>query len=321
MLALRGSPAEKVKIRQDGCSLFKAKDLGCATFYLGMNILQDLAAQTIKISARTYIVQTLTRYKMTNCNSVEVPMLPTGRISKDDCPAMDSSEINEMKQYPYRELVATLAWVQIICRPDIAYAVSEHAKVQANPAFQHWAGLKQILRYLAGTMDTGLVYSGKIKSKQLIGFADADWARDRDSRRSTTGWPFMYSGAVVTWCSKLQPTISLSLCKAEYMAMGDAAKEAIWLHSLLCKLQNLPATSVPLMLRNDNKGTIKLTKNPTLHTQTKHIDIRFHFIQNLVSDNKISISFVGTRKMVADILTKPLSQELFSACRTSMGLA
>lgn len=320
MLALRGSAEEKLNVRQGVCSLFKAKDLGRATFYLGMNINQDLPARTIKISARTYILQTLARYKMSNCNSVEVPMLPAGRVSKEDCPDTSSPEFNEMKQYPFRELVATLAWIQMICRPDIAYAVSEHAKVQSNPALQHWAGLKRILRYLAGTIDTGLLYDGR-KSNTLLGFADADWAGDRDSRRSTTGWTFTYAKAAVTWCSKLQPTISLSSCEAEYMAMGDASKEAIWLHALLCELRNLPASAVPLVLHNDNKGAIELTKNPTSHARTKHIDIRFHFIRSLVSESKISISFIGTRKMIADILTKPLSHELFTNCRNAMGLS
>ena len=110
-------------------------------------------------------------------------------------------------------------------RPDIAYAVSNVAQFSVKPNKQHWTAVKRILRYLQGTKKFGLLYA-KEGSKECVGYSDADWAGDLDNQRSTSGYVFKISGAVVSWRSKKQTCVALSMAEVEYMALANATQEA-----------------------------------------------------------------------------------------------
>ncbi|CAO2820846.1 unnamed protein product [Amaranthus hypochondriacus] len=126
----------------------------------------------------------------------------------------------------------------------------------ANPGKAHWEAVKWILRYLKGTIDTGLCFGGD--TCQIRGFVDSDYAGDLDRRRSTTGYMFKIHGAPVSWRSYLQATVALSTTEAEYMAMTEGVKEALWLRGLLDDL-GLKRDSVNLNC--DSQSAIHLAKN------------------------------------------------------------
>ena len=115
----------------------------------------------------------------------------------------------------------------VCCRPDLAYAMSVLSKYLDKPTYEHLRAAKYVLRYLRGTTDLTLVY--KRGNTEIIGYSDADWAGDLDERRSTSGYLFTLNGTAISWRSKLQDTIALSIVKAEYIAMSEAIKESIWL--------------------------------------------------------------------------------------------
>jgi hypothetical protein len=112
-------------------------------------------------------------------------------------------------------------------RPDIAYAVGATSAYNANPGEQHWKAVKRIIRYLKGTKNLELEY--RQNNERIHGYSDADWAGSLDDRRSMTGYVFVLCGGAITWNSKKQPTVALSTTEAEYMALGQTTKEAIWL--------------------------------------------------------------------------------------------
>lgn len=122
----------------------------------------------------------------------------------------------------------------------------------------------------------------------------------------------------ISWRSKKQPTVSLSSTKAEYKAMSDSCKEALWLGSILTKLRLRPQSPIPLHV--DNEGAEALSKNPEHHTRTKHINTRYHFIRECVSSKKITVLHVSSKDMVADTLTKPLPRVLLERHRLLMGV-
>jgi len=204
-------------------------------------------------------------------------------------------------------------------RPDIAYAVGAVSRYSSNPGELHWKAVKRILRYLKGTANFALEYNGG-SSEKVKGYSDADWAGSLDDRRSTTGYVFTMNGAAVTWSSKKQPTVALSTTEAEYMAMTQAAKEAIWIRRFLAEVlgENEEANE-KLEVFTDNQGALALAQNPVFHARTKHIDIRHHFIRE-VEGKDLSVSFCGTEEMVADVLTKGLSQEKHNYFVKGMGL-
>jgi len=171
----------------------------------------------------------------------------------------------------------------------------------SNPGNQHWIAAKRILRYLRGSSERPLILGGK-SELTLYGFCDADWAGDQDDRRSTTGYLFILGG-LITWRSRKQKTVALSTAEAEYMAAADATKEAVWISQLIKEL-HFSISTVPILC--DNQSCIALAKDPGNHDRSKHIDIRIHFIRDLVDNGKVIFIFCPTEDMLADGLTKPV---------------
>ena len=160
-------------------------------------------------------------------------------------------------------------------RPDVAYAVSNVAKFCVNPSRQHWIAVKRIMRYLKGMLSLGLLYK-KDGSNEYVGYSDDDWAGDTDDCKSTSGYMFQISGAVIRRRSKKQTCVALSTAEAEYMALESAAQEAIWMQQMLTDLRNPPRE--PTRIFENNQSAICLAKNPQFHGRAKHIEIKYHFI-------------------------------------------
>ena len=168
------------------------------------------------------------------------------------------------------------------------------------------------LRYIKGTIDVGLVFEMDSTGKQdCIGYVDSDYAGDLDKRRSTTGYVFTFSQAPVSWRSTLQSTVALSTTEAEYMAMTEAMKEAIWLQGLL---DDLGVDQDLLKINCDSMSAIYLAKNQVYHARTKHIDVRFHFVREILDEGDIELLKIHTSENPADMLTKVVSGVKFAHC-------
>lgn len=179
----------------------------------------------------------------------------------------------------------------------------------ANPGKTHWEAVKWVLRYLKGTIDTGLCFGGD--TCQVSGFVDSDYAGDLDRRRSTTGYVFKIYGAPVSWRSMLQATVALSTTEAEYMAMAEGVKEALWLWGLLDDF-GIKQDCVDLWC--DSQSMIHLAKNQVHHARTKHIDVRYHFVRDVIEDEEVSLMKVHTNENAAAILTTVVSGGKFQYC-------
>ena len=217
--------------------------------------------------------------------------------------------------YSYAEVVGSLLYLSVCTRPDIAQAVGAQARHVSKPTMRHWLALKGVLRYLAGTQDYGLVFTGSKSSLEV--YCDADYAGDPDTRRSTTGYVFIMYGGVVSWSSRLQPSVALSTAEAEYMAAATATKEALWLRILL---KDQECQDETVNIKCDNQGAIQLGKNPIASQRSKHIDVRYHFVREHVQSGDVIFKYCATQEMVADILTKPLPRAKFVFCREKMGV-
>ena len=126
----------------------------------------------------------------------------------------------------------------------------------------------------------------------------------------------MGAGAI-TWSSKKQHIVALSSTEAEYVAQTHAAKEAMYLRTLV---EEICGFDKPVTLNCDNQGAIALSKDNKFHARTKHIDIRYHFIREAVENKKISVKYVPTDENPADIFTKPLPKAKFRRFVESLGL-
>jgi hypothetical protein len=150
-----------------------------------------------------------------------------------------------------------------------------------------------------------------------LGFCDADYAGDVDTRRSTTGYVFTLYGGAISWQSKRQPTVAVSTSEAEYMAAAAAVKEALWLGKLMCDL-GMPQSAMRIL--GDNQAALKLLRNPITSLRSKHIDIVHHFARERVLRGEILFGYISTSEQMADVLTKPLSTAKHNKCTAAMGV-
>jgi len=123
----------------------------------------------------------------------------------------------------------------------------------------------------------------------------------------------MLSGAAVAWSSRKQPIVTLSTTEAEFVAAAGSSCQAIWMQRVLKKIGYKGSECTVIFC--DNSSTIKLSRNPVMHGKSQHIDVRYHFLRELVNDGVVQLEFCGTRHQLADILTKPLKLELFRELR------
>ncbi|GKD71747.1 retrovirus-related pol polyprotein from transposon TNT 1-94, partial [Tanacetum coccineum] len=275
------------KERATSCVYFKEFAPGTAAKILGMEIVRDRGSRTLKVSQSGYVHKILNNYKMDNGKSVFVPLEAHFKVSWKDCPSNDW-DVERMSKVPYANAVGSLMYLMVCTRPDIAYA------------------------------DVGLVY-GRDQGKHVDvdGFVDADYAKDPDKGRSITGYVFMVHGCVVSWKATLQHVVALSTTEAEYMALTEAVKESIWLKGLLIELGvNLRS----VVVNCDNQSAIHLSRNAMFHERTKHINVRYHFIREIVESKEIEVAKIGTKDNAADAFTKVVPGLKFKYCMKILGV-
>jgi hypothetical protein len=240
------------------------------------------------------------------------PASSSEKLDKTQCPSTEEEKQN-MTDIPYHSAVGSLLYAASGTRPDIAWAVNRQSQFNQNPGWVHWDSLKRVLRYVKKSIDRGIQYTkGNHKTGDPIRvqiFSDSDWANDSDDRRSTTGYIVMFTGGPVIWNSKKQRTVAHSSCEAEYMAMDEAIREAMWVRSFLQEL-DIPFVQ-PLEMYVDNQGAKALAENPVHHARVKHIDIRYHYIRDRVADGVVKVMYIPTEDNISDVLTKPLGKTKF----------
>jgi len=229
-----------------------------------------------------------------------MPMDPSMHFSTSQSPKT-TQEFTKMKDKPYHEAVGSLMYASLGTRPDITYTVSVLSKYADNPRLVHWNAVKHVFTYLAGTKDLWLTFGDSMA--KLEGYTDADGSVHED-RKAVSGYAFLLDGGAVSWSSKKQEIIALSTTEAEYVATTHAAKEALWLRSLIGEI--FGKFSGPMTLHGDNQGAIALTRDHQYHARTKHIDICFHLIRWIVAEGKLKLVYCPTEDMIADTLTKAL---------------
>ena len=152
----------------------------------------------------------------------------------------------------------------------------------------------------------------------IRGFVDADWAGDLHQRRSTSGYVFNLFGGAVSWMSKKQSVVTLSTIEVEYMTATHSSKEVVWFQRF-CSRVGLVQGGIRIDC--DNQSAIFLAKNPAYHSKTKHIDVQYHFVRDMVEDKNLLLIKVDTLKNTADAFTKSVSIEKFTWCKETMGIA
>ena len=293
---------------------FDIEDLGEVKFYLGLKINRDYQNKIIYVNQKHYILRLLKKYDLENCREVQTTLPRDFKFDVEEIENLSHDQIRYIREFPVREIIGALNYLAVCTRPDITSALNIISRYQDKANLTICQGCIHILKYLKTTMDLSLKYSGKVNS--LVGFSDSDWAGDLITRRSTSGYIFYFGNSPIIWQSKLQPIVALSSTEAEYMALTNATQEALWIRSLLKEFgfsMNMPTT-----VWCDNKGAIDLTYNPIHHKRTKHIDLRYHFIRQIVQEGHVVIDTIDSSEMLADLLAKIVTPQVSGLLLTQL---
>jgi hypothetical protein len=266
------------------------------------------------ISQSKYARDLVKKFDLETANIAKTPMSTTAKIARD-------GEGKAVDQTYYRSMIGSLLYLTA-SRPDIAYSVGVCARYQAEPKESHVEAAKRIIRYVKGTISMGLWYPFETSADlagycRITGYSDADWAGCVEDRKSTSGGCFYFGNCLIAWHCKKQTCISLSTGEAEYVAAGSGCTQMLWLKYMLADYGISQGT---MTLFCDNTSTINISKNPVQHSRTKHIDIRHHFIRELVEDKVVALEYIDTQHQKADILTKPLDSLRYYFLRAAIGM-
>jgi hypothetical protein len=277
---------------------FEMKDLGEVKHLLGMQITRNRARRTIAIYQQHYVEELVREHSTEKTADVPVAGYEYLTRARPEEPLTD--------ERAYQTLIGKLNWLTRATRPDIAFATQKLSQHAHNPTERHMTGAQHVLRYLAKTASLRVEYSAGT-GENIAGYADADYAAD-ESRKSTMGYVYTFAGGPITWSSKLQRSVSTSTTEAEYHALAHAGKEAVWIRNMLEQLHRFEHVNQPTTMHGDNQGALALVQNPEFHARTKHIDVSAHYVRELAEDQKISLQYIHTDEMLADMLTKPLKR-------------
>ena len=292
---------------------FRMTDLGQISSFLGIEFNHE--NDSIMMHQTTYLNKLLSRFDMQNCKPKYTPCdMNINKFENESAVVghgggawLVHEERGETNARLYREIVGGLIYAMTCTRPDLSFAVTKLSQHMSAPTAHHMTMAKHTLRYIKATVDRPLIFRKSEKPLKLIGFCDSDWANSKD-RKSVSGYSFQLTneGPLISWKSKKQSTVALSTCEAEYISLSSATQEGIFLLALFNDIAIM--TLNEFEINCDNQSAISIAKNPVLNQRTKHIDIKYHFLRNMVQDKKMLISYVPSEHNVADALTKPMSR-------------
>ena len=280
--------------------------------FVGMRVVRERAKKVMILHQTDYAYKVLKRFYMLDDKPVCTP------IEKGIDISLMKEHDPDCEKLPYRELIGSLMFLSTVSRPDIVYAVNFLSRFLDSFTRSHWDAAKQILKYIKGTVNRGIMYRNSGSVLELVGYCDSDYAGGRKTRRSTSGFVFKFCNGPVSWCTQRERTVSLSSTEAEYISATTATREAVWLRQLLHDIGSPCASATVLHI--DNQSAIQLVKNPVFHGRTKHIEIQYHFIREKYENKNIDVVYIPSELQLADVFTKALARDAHQRLCAKIGL-
>ncbi|MBW0501514.1 hypothetical protein O181_041229 [Austropuccinia psidii MF-1] len=282
---------------------FDVKDIGSADLMLGVKVTQQ--DDLISLDQQHFCESLLDLYGMGDCRPVCTSLIPN--------PHLSSASEEELSSFnalgiSYRSAIGSINYLSTATRPDLSYAVSSLSQFLERPGINHWKAFLHVLRYLRGTQDLALTYY-KGDNSGIVAYSDADWGNCPDTRRSITGFLAMFSGCLVIWKTRKQPTVSLSTSEAEYKSLCDLTSELLWMRQW-CKEASLYDEDTAIPIHEDNQGCIDAASGNSgiSGKRMKHVDIQLHFVREAIGSSKTRLVYTPTGEMLANFLTKSVSR-------------
>lgn len=306
---------------------FTITDEGTLSQYLGINIGRkvDKDGEHFELTQPELTQKIIKAVGLTGCKSNSTPATQVFGALKD--------QPKHNEPWDYASVCGMLMYLSNNSRPDIAFAVHQCARFTHDARQGHSTGVKQIVRYLAGTKDKGLIMRTTNKA-EVECYVDADFAggfqkdgdvQDPSTARSRTGFVIFVLGVPVVFVSRLQNEVALSTMESEYVSLSTAARDVLALRNLLkemgSRLKVVPDFKITAKstIFEDNEGALTLANAPRLTPRSKHYATKYHFFRDHCKPKGcLHIAPIDTKEQIADILTKPLAKCDFERIREKL---
>ena len=276
-------------------------NLGEQRWYAGCRFSRNAVLGRVTMSQQAVAEKIVAKFGVTQ--NMETPMVVGLKLEQFD----DGPDVED----PFRSLVGHLMWLANQSRPDILNAVRAVARYSHAPKRLHWQAAMHGLMYVRFTSSFGITFQrGEVGGDRMELFVDSYFASTATDRRCVSGAVVMFAGACVMYLCRTQKSVALSLMEAEYVALTGGMKEAIfvrYLWSFIFPDRDVGCT----LIHEDNVSAIHLACNPATTSNSKHIDIRHHFIRERIERGEFKVVHVRSGLQRADFLTKPMPKEIF----------
>ena len=298
------------KFHDDIKNIFTVKKSGNLEDYLGCNIKFSNDGDEASM-VQPHIVKKLKEKFHDLTKDIKVRDTPCAAGSIVVREFNDDIELNNDEQSLYRSGIGILLYLAKYTRPDIANGVREHSKNMDRASTNDYKSLLRMIKYVLTTSNKGIILRPKISGNklQLCGYCDSDYATDRETRKSITGFVIYLCDVPISWRSRAQRGVTLSSTESEYYAISEICSEILFIKGIMDYLGI--DMEYPIIVNVDNVGAIYLAKNQVLSQRTKHIGVRYHFVRDYIEDGLVKIIFVKSQNNDADMFTKNLPNELF----------
>ncbi len=271
--------------------LYGLKKLGMATHMLGIGVHQS--SDGVVMEQRSYLEDILEESGLMNAKPMNTPWDEHYQGNQE---ALEPDAVTI-----FRRNLGQLMYLSNCTRPDIAFTVGRLAAMMKQPTVGDRMRMKRLLRYLCRTRGVGIKYSKMDGAPSIDTYVDAGYGTDKKKGRSITGYVAHVAGGAVTWRSHLQPTVADSPNAAEYISLHEAAVASMGLVNLLGQMGHKTDPPVPY---EDNDGCRRLAVAGMGQKRARHLEIKYHYVQELCEKRLIRIKRVGTGDQAADLLTK-----------------
>ncbi|KAK7588126.1 hypothetical protein V9T40_005371 [Parthenolecanium corni] len=287
---------------------FSIVDLGKIRKFLGMDVNYNVKLKIMTLSQAEFICKVAKRFNLEDSKPVYTP------IERD---LNVTGNVETKVDLPFRQLVGCLLYISLISRPDVSFAVNFFSRFMNSFTEELFNYLKRVVVYLVHSKELKLTYSHSSVSPILECFVDADWAADTTDRKSVSGCAVKLFGNIVLWSSKKQSSIALSSTESEYISLSTFIHDSfVWMVEVLKDFRIV--VKFPVVIYEDNQSVISLSANPITSKRSKHIDVRFKYVKEMILDGTIKLEYLSTDKQVADGFTKGLARPKFESFRAML---
>ena len=302
-------------VKEELAKHFSVKDEGKMGEYVGCSVIRDSIGNVI--FHQPHLIKKIKLEFGDELMGIRVPQTPAGPgegiLKMTDDEKAEGGLQNE-RQTKYRSGVGMLLYLIKFSRPDISNSVRELTKVMDCANEKHFKGLLRVLKYVLSTSDLGIKYDSASMLNfngiwKVVAYCDSDFAGDKDSRNSVTGFCIYIGRCLISWKARGQKSVTLSSTEAEYVAVSEVCTEIIFIKYILEFLD--VKVEYPVTVMCDNVGAIFLSYNAKNSNRTKHVDIRAHFVRQYVEDGVVKVIFIRSEENEADTFTKNVSGKIF----------